>query len=52
MKVGKSGLREWRMRRFILKTCLECDSIHHAGEGELFVCEVCGHEHVGWYTTI
>jgi len=38
------------MRRLVLRTCLDCDSIHHVGEGELFVCEVCGFEHVGGCT--
>jgi len=33
--------------RLILKTCLECDSIHHVSEGDVFVCEVCGYEHLG-----
>jgi len=43
--LGVRGQHE--VGRLILQTCLECDSIHHVSEGEVFVCEVCGYEHLG-----
>lgn len=36
-----------RPDRLILQTCFECDSIHRVEEGELFICELCGYEHLG-----